>query len=114
MPYSLLSIYGCTLVRGLPLLSCSIFINEMLSLAPANSKPRHLTQSRSGLRRLARTLGRPRAARFGQTPGEEARSLGNRPASGRTCLEPRMSFASLRLGPRDEGAAAPVVPEARG
>jgi len=26
----------------------------------------------------------------------------------------RMSFASLRLGPRDEGAAAPVVPEARG
>ena len=50
--------------------------------------------------------GCPDAARFGQTPGEEARSLGNR-------LEPRMAFASLRLGPRDEGAAAPVVPEAR-
>ena len=54
------------------------------------------------------------AARFGQTPGEEARSLENRPAGGRACLEPRMAFASLRLGPRDEGAAAPVVPEARG
>ena len=54
------------------------------------------------------------AARFGQTPGEEARSLGNRPAIGWACLELRMAFASLRLGPCDEGAAAPVVPEARG
>jgi hypothetical protein len=47
------------------------------------------------------------AARFGQTPGEEARSLENRPASGRACLEPRMSFASLRLGPRVPAARAP-------
>ena len=53
--------------------------------------------------------GCPDAARF-----DEARSLGNRPAIGRACLEPRMAFASLRLGPRDEGAAAPVVPEASG
>ena len=49
------------------------------------------------------------AARFGQTPGDEARSLGNRPASSRACLELRMAFASLRLGPRDEGAAAPLL-----
>ena len=58
--------------------------------------------------------GCPDAARVGQTPGEEARSLGNRPAIGRACLELRMAFASLRLGPRDEGTAAPVVPEACG
>ena len=58
--------------------------------------------------------GCPDAARFGQTPGEEARSLGNRPAISRACLEPRMAFTSLLLGPRDEGVAATVVPEASG
>ena len=58
--------------------------------------------------------GCPDAARFGQTPGDEARSLANRPAIGRACLEPRMAFASLLLGPRDEGVDATVVPEASG
>jgi hypothetical protein len=58
--------------------------------------------------------GCPDEASFGQTPGEEAMSLGNQPARGRACLELRMAFASLSLGPRDEGADSPVVPEARG
>ena len=53
------------------------------------------------------TLTQSRAARFGQTPGEEARSLENRPVSGRAWLEPLMSFASLRLGPRVPAARAP-------
>jgi hypothetical protein len=63
---------------------------------------------------VGEAAGCPDAARFGQTPGEEALSLWNSHASGLACLELRMAFASLLPGPRDEGAAAPFVPEARG
>jgi hypothetical protein len=102
MPYTLLSMLGYTRVSDLPLLLN--LCDAVLSIRKLQTPPSAPAAEQRCLRRSASTLGRPRAG-----PG----AARTRAASDGRLREPP-AVASVRLGPRDEGATAPVVEEARG
>jgi hypothetical protein len=103
MPYTLLSMLGYTLVSDLPLLLN--LCDAVLSIRKLQTPPSAPAAEQRCLRRSASTLGRPRAGPVG--------AARTRAASDGRLREPP-AVASVRLGPRDEGATAPVVEEARG